>query len=133
MQRSLPLLLIAVVLICGCREAITEPTGFDNPTFDPPTTVDVTTLYVKGPTFLTSSSTIGYRAELLNDESLRYYRWNAAGDGEILAEIVDPEGRDRLIDVTAIRTGTVYLTVRAYDSEGREIGYGQKVIEITSF
>ena len=133
MQRSLPLLLIAVVLICGCREAITEPTGLDNPTFDPPTSVDVTTLYVKGPTLLATSSSIGYRAELLDDESLRYYQWNASGEGEISAEIVDPEGRDRLINVTAVRAGTVYLTVRAFNSEGREIGYGQKVIEITSF
>ena len=133
MPRLVSVLLVSLLLVAGCRETITEPTGLDNPTFDPPTSTDVTRVYIKGPTLLTSSSPIGYLAQLLTDESLRYYQWNATGEGEILVEIVDPEGRDRLIDVTAIRTGTVYLTVRAYDSEGREIGYGQKVIEISSF
>jgi hypothetical protein len=127
MRRLLPLLLFAGLALAGCRESLTGPLVPDDgadpvvPPFEEPTD-QMRSIYVKAPLQMVEGQVRNARAEPLEDAA--YYEWRFTGSAEVYTEYADPEGLNRVLNITAARAGTVNVSVRVYDAEREQIAVG---------
>jgi hypothetical protein len=115
MMRLLPLLL-AVVLLAGCREPITAPEPLVPPDPAPPAQSE---MYVKGPDTIAIGESASFRAELLHEAAT--YRWGFDGGGVS----TDPTAA-REFTVRAVSPGWALVYFSAFDAAGERIGYAEK-------
>jgi len=124
MMRSIPLCLLALALLAGCRDTLTGPDPIGPPPGDPPPATS-SDMYVKGPPELAVGETATYRAELI--EETTGYRWAFAGEGN--ATSLDGSSQ-REFTLTAITPGYLIVNFRAYGPGGAVVGYAEKLVQI---
>lgn len=135
-MRLLPFLLVAALVLVGCRESLTDFDPGPDPVGDPnpaPNDLgpDVRSIYVKAPVVLGRGQTGGARAEPLREAAR--YRWTFSGAGEVNHTFSDPQGLDRLVTLEAVSAGDVFVTVRAYDAEGDELARGSATFPVLNY
>ena len=121
-------LIVALLVLCGCRETIVGP-----PTADPGDVPapSANSMYVKVPPLLVSGDIVEVRGEAV--EGGVRFGWMVTGDGDVSLRANDPTGRRRVLVAEALDHGTVTITARAYDASNNVVAMGSRVVEILPY
>lgn len=112
-----------MLALTGCRESIVGPDPALPP--DPVTPVNVSSMYLKGPTEMEVGETRNFRGEPLRDAV--HYNWAVSGS----ADVTNPSSSsDRHFDLRAETPGLFLVSIVAFDADGDLIAAGERAVVV---
>ena len=134
MQRlSVSFCLVLLLALVGCRESLVDVSEPGAPVGEPapPASSGLAKAYFKGPEQVHVGTSASFRIEPLHEAAR--YAWHIPDSDRGLIEGTlsrDYSGLQRSLNITAVREGTLDMTVTVYDAQDQAIARASKHVEI---